>query len=124
MPTLMECLGLPIPAGTEGRSLRPILTGRASPRDHRDYVRCEYYDAASLPNHTFGTMYRDRRWKLNVYHGHGIGELYDLEADPGEFDDLWDSPEHQAIKGELLLKSFDAQVKVAMNYGAACVMPY
>ena len=87
-------------------------------------MRCEYYDAASLPNRTFGTMYRDRGWKLNVYHGTGVGELYDLEADPGEFDDLWDSAEHQAVKGELLLKSFDAQVKVAMDYGAVCTMPY
>ncbi len=124
MPTLMECLELPIPAGTQGRSLLPILSGQASPREHREYVRCEYYDAAALPNRTFGTMYREGRWKLNVYHGTGVGELYDLEADPYEFDDLWDSPEHQQTKTELMQRSFDAQVKVAMSYGPPSVMPY
>ena len=31
MPTLMECVGLPIPDDVQGRSLLPILTGEASP---------------------------------------------------------------------------------------------
>jgi arylsulfatase A-like enzyme len=124
MPTLMECLGLPIPDGTQGRSLLPILRGQAPPDRHREYVRCEYYDAAALPNRTFGTMYREGRWKLNVYHGTGVGELYDLESDPYEFVDLWDSPEHRHVKTELMQRSFDAQVKVAMNYGPPSVMPY
>ena len=122
-PTLLELAGLPIPAGIQGRSLAPILTGQAPPGRHRDYVRCEYFDAANLPDHTLGTMYRDHRWKLVVYHGHGLGELYDLERDPDEFDDLWDDPAHQAIKAELLQKSFDATVR-AIDYGPPRIMPY
>ncbi|MCC6180130.1 MAG: sulfatase-like hydrolase/transferase [Chloroflexi bacterium] len=123
MPTLMECAGLPIPGDVEGRSLLPILTGQASPHHHKDFARAECYAAFHLPNQTFGTMYRDRRWKLIVYHGTGLGELYDMEADPHEFDSLWDSPEHQAVKTELLLKSFDTTV-AAMPYGPPLVMPY
>jgi arylsulfatase A-like enzyme len=123
MPTLMELAGLPVPAGTQGRSLVPILTGQAPPDRHRDFVRCEYYDAVDLPDRTWGTMYRDRRWKLNVYHDHGTGELYDMERDPLEFDDLWDSPEHQSVKCDLLRRSFDATVR-AIDYGPARVMPY
>jgi arylsulfatase A-like enzyme len=123
MPTLMECCGLPIPEGTQGRSLLPILSGAASPRDHRDFVRTECYAAFDMPNRTFGTMYRDRRWKLVVYHGLGVGELYDLEADPEEFVSLWDSPEHQAVKTDLLVKSYDANI-AAMPYGPPLVMPY
>jgi arylsulfatase len=122
MPTLMELAGLPVPAETQGRSLLPILTGQQDPAHHRDFVRSEYYDAVQLPDHTFATMYRDRRWKLVVYHGHEIGELYDLQADPHEHDNLWHDPTRQAVKLELLKRSFDATVR-AMDYGPRRVMP-
>jgi arylsulfatase A-like enzyme len=113
-PTLLEFSGLPVPATMQGRSLRPILTGEASPNHHRDFVRCEYYDAIDEPHHSYATMYRDRRYKLNVYHDIGFGELYDLTEDPHEFDSRWDDPECQAVKTELLLKSFDATVHAAV----------
>jgi arylsulfatase len=122
-PTLLELAGIPVPERMQGRSLLPILTGAAPPDSHRDFVRCEYHDALDEPHKSFGTMYRDRRWKLNVYHDAGLGELYDLARDPSEFDSLWDSAAHQAIKAELLLKSYAATVR-AMDYGPARVMPY
>ena len=53
-------------------------------------------------------MIRDRRYKLAVYHGHPVGELFDLEADPGEFDNLWDDPAYAGILFDLLKRSFDA----------------
>lgn len=122
-PSLLELAGLPVPSRMQGRSLLPILTGRASPEQHRDGVRCEYYNAVDLPDRTFATMYRERRWKLVVYHGHGLGELYDMERDPNEFHSLWDDPASMALKAELLRKSFDATVQ-AMEYGPERVMPY
>lgn len=112
-PTLLEYAGLPVPEAMQGQTLRPILSGDAPPDTHRDFVRCEYLDAVDKPDHTFATMYRDRRWKLNVYHGHGIGELFDMEADPQEHDSLWDSPEHRDIKLDLMQRSFDATVLAA-----------
>lgn len=123
VPTLLDLLGLPIPARVQGRSLRGILEGTAAPHQHREYVRCEYYDAVDLPDRTFATMYRDERWKLVVYHGHGLGELYDLRNDPAEFTSLWDDPEFQGVKVELLQKSFDATVQ-ALDYGPERIMPF
>lgn len=132
-PTLMELAGLPVPDTMQGRSLLPILTGRAAPDHHRDFVRCEYRDAVDvfpgLPetkpsfSGTFATMYRDRRWKLVLYHDHDLGELYDMANDPYEFNSLWDDPAHQEVKMQLLLRSHDATVRAA-DYGAARVMPY
>ncbi len=111
-PTLLELCGLDAPEGTQGRSLWPILAGAAHPQQHRDFVRCEYYralldDARGFAG-TSATMYRDRRYKLVRYHGHDPGELFDLRADPDEFDNLWDVPEHASLRQGLLQQSFDA----------------
>lgn len=109
-PTLLEICGLPAPEYMAGRSLLAILSGRQPPETHRDYVRSEYIDALDLPDGTVATMHFDGRFKLICYHNHGLGELYDLEADPQELADLWDEPAHQALKGELLQRSFDAHM--------------
>ena len=68
------------------------------------------------------TMYRDKRYKLAVYHGHEEGELYDLIEDPDEFDNLWHAPEKQDIKMDLLKQSFDASM-FAMDIGPRRVGP-
>jgi arylsulfatase A-like enzyme len=121
-PTLLELAGAPVPAELQGRSLLPILAGAASPDHHHEFVRCEYYDALDLPDHSFGTMLRDARYKLVVYHGHGLGELYDLATDPDEFNDLWDDPVYAALKCELLQRSYDAAM-LAMDRGPLRIGP-
>ena len=71
----------------------------------------EYNDALGsarvvLPTHA--SMYFDGRYKSVVYHGLGLGELLDLEADPGEFDDLWSRRDASDLRVELLTRHFDA----------------
>jgi arylsulfatase A-like enzyme len=122
-PTLLELAGQPIPDWMQGQSLLPILTGAASPDRHRHFVRCEYFDALAQPDASFATMYRDQQYKLVVYHGHGLGELYDLVNDPGEFDSLWDSADYQALKLELMQRSFDATVRAAVDVGSRRIGP-
>lgn len=125
--TLVELAGLQPPEHMQGKSLLPILRGEA-PADHlRESVRCEYFDA--LDSHftggtgTFATMYRNHRYKLSIYHGHGLGELYDLENDPWEFDNLWDSPQHQDLKLELISASFDSHVVLTTDVGSRRIAP-
>lgn len=108
VPTLLDVVGLETPNYVTGQSLYPILTGEKSPDTHRDYVRCEYIDALDLPDASYATMFYDGRYKLSVYHSHNLGELYDLQEDPDEFNDLWDSPPHQYLKTDLLQRSFNA----------------
>ena len=121
-PTLLELAGLEIPDRMQGRSLLPILRGEVSPDHHRDFVRCEFYDALDQPDGTFATMYRDGRYKLVMYHGHAHGELYDLEADPDEFENLWDVSSAQSLKVELMKRSYDASM-LAMDRGPRRIGP-
>ena len=110
VPSLLAICELPIPEYISGRSLLPVLTGMLSSERHRDYVRSEFIDALDLPDGSVASMYFDGRYKLVLYHNHNLGELYDLEADPGEFVDLWDSLGHLDLKTGLLQRSFDAHM--------------
>jgi len=121
-PTLMEILGIPQPDYMQGMSLWPILSGKKSATFHKPMVRSEFFDALNQPFHTRATMLRDERYKLVVYHGIGLGELYDLEQDPGEFNNLWDETGSSAIKNNMILKSFDASM-MAVDLGPQCIGP-
>jgi arylsulfatase A-like enzyme len=107
-PTLLELAGLEIPETMQGRSLLPILEGEADANHHRDFARCVFYNALSGPK-SFATMIRTHEHKLVNYHGHdGLGELFDLQEDPGEFDNQWDNPKYADVRFDLMRKSFDA----------------
>lgn len=125
--TVLELAGLDPPEYLQGRSLMPILTGATDPNHFRTAVRCEYFDALH-PHFTggtgaFGTMYRRGPWKLVVYHGKGLGELYNLEADPHEFTNLWDDPNFAAIKAELVLAAFEQHVVLTTDVGSERIAP-
>jgi len=121
-PTLLDFAGVPIPEHMQAKSLRPILEAEADPMHHRDHVRSEYYDALDLPGCALATMYRQGRYKIVNYHRHDFGELYDLEADPWEFENLWDDPPHRELRCELTRKSFDASMR-AIDLGPPRVGP-
>ncbi len=125
--TIVELAGLDQPEYMQGKSLTPILRGDASPDHFRDSVRCEYFDALDPyftgGTGTFATMYRNRRYKLSVYHGHHLGELYDLENDPWEFENLWDDPRHESLKAELMYASFDSHVLQTTDVGSRRIAP-
>lgn len=116
-PTLLDLAGLEIPGHMQGRSLNGVLKGNDDPEHIREFVRCESYDSNTNRNRegksAYGTMYRDERYKCVVYHGYDLGEIYDLQEDPGEFENLWDNPAHQKLKYTLLKRSFDASILVS-----------
>ncbi len=126
--TILDYAGIDIPDYFQGRTLRPILEGKAKGDVFRESVRCEYFDALHSQftggTGTFATMYRQGKFKLSLYHGLNAGELYDLENDPWEHENLWDSPEHQVLKNQLIYQSFNEHVLLTTDVGSRRIAPY
>jgi len=129
--TLLELAGVEQPPTHQGHSLLPIMRGAVPADELRDFVRCEYFDALASEftggNGAYATMHRTRTHKLSVYHsieGH-VGELYDMEADPWEHNNLWDSPDAkvQALKNRMILDSFNAHVNLTTDVGGERIAP-
>jgi arylsulfatase A-like enzyme len=125
--TILQLGGVEQPEYMQGRSLVPLLSELEQPDELREFVRCEYFDALdpsfSGGRGTFATMYRDRRYKLSVYHGHAVGELYDLERDPWEHQNLWDDPDSRQLKADLMAASFDSHVLLTTDVGSRRIAP-
>ncbi len=85
LPTVLEVAGLAAPPGLDGASLLPMMTGA----DHEPRLATAY---ASMSNHGLALRTADRTkfilrnlpWAVPA----GREELYDLEADPAELDNL------------------------------------
>jgi arylsulfatase A-like enzyme len=125
-PTLLDAAGIEIPYTMQGKSLLPLLTGGGAPAKHKDFVICEYHGAIggkAMPDQTHGVMYYDGRYKVCVYQGHGVGEIYDLQNDPGEFENLWDRRDFTETKAMLLHKAYSGYMSTS-DAGIRRTHPY
>ena len=66
-------------------------------------------------------MYRDERYKLVMYHTHDKGELFDLENDPWEFENLWHDADYKEVKHRLVEASFNATMLQDIDLGGALI---
>jgi arylsulfatase len=90
--TILERAGCSPHNGLQGLSLLPsILRGEAIARDailiEEEGQRCLFGLRSRTRLRTLQTL----RWRLSVYDEAPWGELYDLDADPGENHNLWDA---------------------------------
>ncbi len=106
-PTLLEAAGLERHPGMQARSMIPLLTGQTDPQTFRDDVYCEYYDSNPDDPPQYRTMIRTEKWKLIANHGDSPSQLYDMENDPLEQENLWNKPEVAKIQAELYQRLCD-----------------
>jgi len=92
-PTLCELTGLEIPNTVEGKSIVPIINGKAS---NKDWAVCKFKDAVTLiKGDLFYTEWTDDA---------GVAYdrmLFDHKSDPLELDNLAEKIEHQELVVEL-----------------------
>lgn len=106
--TMLEALGAPAPPGADGRSFWRVARDGGAP--WIDEAFSEYCTDA-VPDWTGGRAVRQRmirsgRWKLVFYDGEPP-QLFDLEADPDEAEDLAGAPAAAAIRETLLRRVLD-----------------
>ena len=105
-PTVLDLAGLPIPGDMQGRSIAPLLKGSAPP-DWQTSFYYHYYEFA--PPHWVFPHYgiRTNRYKLISYYTVNEWELFDLEKDPDEMENLfaWSGyrvhPAYESIASDL-----------------------
>ena len=114
MPTLLNMLRLPSPAGIDGRSFFPALMGRGT-----------WTKQAAMGDHVKGYYHMSLRtdeFRLNVDNTGNESELYDHRTDPSELINRWGDGAYATIRERLLLqmlsyRSFPALMHKALPVG-------
>ncbi|WP_034280894.1 sulfatase-like hydrolase/transferase [Advenella kashmirensis] len=96
-PTILEWMGLPIPASLPGKSL---LSVASQPDDLDRAVFSEYHAAGA---ETGAYMVRQGKWKL-IYYVKMEPELFDLDNDPEELNNLAQDGNHDNIVARLTME--------------------
>ena len=97
--TLLDVAGVPAAPEMQGASLLPLLRGNV-PEDWRESVYYEYFERA-VHSVALHRGVRTQRYKLIHFHELGQWELYDLERDPEEVDNLYGQPRLESVQREL-----------------------
>ncbi|KRG15775.1 sulfatase [Virgibacillus soli] len=104
-PTFLSFCNVPIPISMTGVDQKLVWLGKKELA--RDHIICEFrHEATKIHQKT----YVNERYKLTVYYNRNYGELFDLETDPGEINNLWDNPAYASLKSELFLRYIWAEL--------------
>ena len=105
-PTLLDFAGVVIPAGMQGISLQKTWNGSA---EWRDAVYYHFYEKGWGVSPHYGI--RTDRYKLiHFYDLIDSWELYDLQTDPNEMDNLIQHPDYGQVLEELTNKLKELQI--------------
>lgn len=98
-PTLADLCGLPAPARSDGRSLRPLLEDPRAPWDRPAYTQVLRGGARAG---FMGRSVRTERFRYTEWDGGQRGvQLFDLEKDPQERRNLAEDPAYASAVAEL-----------------------
>ena len=99
--TILDMAGVKIPADMQGKSFAPVLRGKQK-GDFRDAV---YYHFYENQEHKVAKQIgvRTDRYKLIHFYENNEWELYDLEKDKSEMNNVYDQPAYKKVQ-EMMMK--------------------
>jgi uncharacterized sulfatase len=104
-PSFLSAAGLEIPRPMTGIDQTPVWFGqRETARDH--IIVENRHQPTTIHMKTFV----NDRYKITVYYNRDYGELFDLQADPGEVHNLWDKAAYATLKADLTMKLLHAEM--------------
>lgn len=105
-PTIMDFAGLSTKSHMDGNSFKPLLYQQ--PINWRDTVYYEYFWERPFPQTPTVHAVRTSQYKYIRYHGvWDINELYDIENDPEEMNNLIRDPQYAEVAKGLRTALFD-----------------
>lgn len=109
-PTFLDYAGTSIPEDIQGESFREIVNGKSS--QWRDAIYYTYYEFSGEHNVQRHYGIRTNSYKLiHFYYDSNVWELYYLEKDPREMNNLYDNPEYAVVQKDMHLKLIEIRKK-------------
>ncbi len=102
-PTMIELAGGKPGAHVQGRSLVPVMKGRA--RKWRESFLVEYFNESAWPwivGMSYKAVRTERHKLIHWVHKDGVDELYDLERDPYEMANVIDDARYAQTRKDLV----------------------
>ena len=111
-PTILELASVPVPDYMQGDSFLGLFDQNQA-TEWRDGFMFEYYvdDEYPYAGPNMLALRTDKYKLVNAFLEDDIDELYDLENDPGEMNNLINNPEYKEIEMELRQQLEDLKVK-------------
>jgi len=110
-PTLLDLAGVEIPARMQGKSVIPLASA-ADPSFRPEW----FYEYFEWPNPEAVRPCRGIRTERYKFIHYVMEpqefEMYDLQTDPGEVDNLYGKPEHAALQQDLIARMEAMQAKI------------
>ncbi|MCA9040754.1 MAG: DUF4976 domain-containing protein, partial [Planctomycetaceae bacterium] len=98
--TFLDAAGVRIPEEMQGRSLKPLMNG-STPEDWRDSLYYQYYEYPAVHMVHKHKGVRTDRYKLMDFYEINERELYDLEQDPLELNNVYGQPQVKTVQAKL-----------------------